>query len=404
MSEPTGIRRLIEVFFVALRLGLTSFGGPVAHLGYFREEYVARRKWLDDAAFADLIALCQFLPGPASSQVGFAVGVHRAGVIGGLLAWLGFTAPSAIAMILFGYGVAMIGDLEGSAWLQGLKIAAVAVVVQAVWSMGVKLCPDRSRITLAIGAACVLLAIPAPWMQVGVIAVGAAVGAFFFRNGAGEATAPHQPLQHVPGKTTGAILLAVFLLLLVGLPAATKAVDSPALALFDAFYRAGSLVFGGGHVILPLLESQMVPPGWMDRETFLAGYGAAQAVPGPLFTFSAYLGTVANSPFHGWTGGVLCLGAVFLPSLFLVLGALPFWDAIRSQPGARAAINGANAAVVGVLLAALYDPVWVVGITSNIDMVIGLVLFTALHFWKVAPWLVVLAGALLAQVASQLPI
>jgi len=400
MNEPIGVRRLLEVFLVALRLGLTSFGGPVAHLGYFREEYVARRKWLDDAAFADLIALCQFLPGPASSQVGFAVGVHRAGVAGGLLAWLGFTAPSAIAMILFGYGVSMIGDLEGSPWLQGLKIAAVAVVVQAVWSMGLKLCPDKPRVTLAIGGAAVLLAIPTPWMQVAVIALGAAIGTFFFSKTDVDEGGGQTALQHVPGKKTGMGLLAIFVVLLVGLPTAASMIDRPALALFDAFYRAGSLVFGGGHVILPLLETQMVPRGWMDRETFLAGYGAAQAVPGPLFTFSAYLGTVANSPFQGWIGGLICLIGVFVPSFFLVLGALPFWDAIRSQPGARAAIGGANAAVVGVLLAALYDPVWLEGIRTNTDMVIGLILFTALQFWKIAPWIVVLGGAFLAQVAA----
>lgn len=397
-----GTGRLLEVFLVALRLGLTSFGGPVAHIGYFREEYVRRRRWLDDSAFADLFALCQFLPGPASSQLGFSIGLHRAGLAGGLLAWLGFTAPSAIAMILFGYGVSTIGNLEGSAWLHGLKIAAVAVVAQAVWSMGVKLCPDRGRVTLAILATGVLLLVPAAWTQVVVIIIGGLIGLVLFRPGKEEAAHEKMHLEHVPGKRTGAAMLAVFFLLLLGLPALATWMDFPGLALFDAFYRAGALVFGGGHVILPLLETQMVPAGYMDKETFLAGYGAAQAVPGPLFTFAAYLGTVAETPLAGWRGGLLCLAAVFLPSLFLILGGLPFWETLRRQPGARAAINGANAAVVGVLLAALYDPVWLAGIESNADLVIGLLLFTALQFWKLAPWMVVVSGAVLAEAAARL--
>src|SRR6266705_2429795 len=343
-----------EVLTVFLRLGLTSFGGPVAHLGYFREEFVARRRWLDDRSYADLVALCQFLPGPASSQVGIAVGLLRAGYPGALAAWVGFTLPSAVAMVLFAYGVGVLGHV-GLGWLHGLKVAAVAVVAQAVLGMARTLAPDRARATLAVADAIIALGAPSSWGQIGAIALGGIVGALLLRGG--EEIAPAALPLNV-SRSLGALLLVAFFALLIGLPLLAAAIPSQALKEFDAFYRAGSLVFGGGHVVLPLLQASVVPPGWVGNDTFLAGYGAAQAVPGPLFTFAAYLGTVMGPQPNGWIGATLCLIAVFLPSFLLVIGALPFWDEFRRRPGAQAALAGINAAVVGLLLAALYHPVW----------------------------------------------
>src|SRR6266404_2722494 len=302
-------REVLPAFF---RLGLTSFGGPVAHLGYFREEFVHRRRWLDDKSYADLVALCQFLPGPASSQVGLAVGLLRGGYAGALAAWIGFTLPSAVAMVLFGYGIGALGDAAGSGWLHSLKVAAVAVVAQAVLGMARTLAPDRARATLAVAAAIIALGAPSSWGQIGAIALGGIVGA---------------------------LLLAVFFVLLIGLPLLAAAIPSQALKEFDAFYRAGSLVFGGGHVVLPLLQASVVPPGWVDNDAFLAGYGAAQAVPGPLFTFAAYLGTVMGPPPNGWIGAAICLIAIFLPSFLLVIGALPFWEQLRRRPVAQASLR-----------------------------------------------------------------
>src|SRR5260221_8921506 len=357
-----------EVLAAFLRLGLTSFGGPVAHLGYFREEFVHRRRWLDDKSYADLVALCQFLPGPASSQVGIAVGLLRGGYAGALAAWIGFTLPSAVAMVLFGYGVGALGNAVGSGWLQGLKVAAVAVVAQAVLGMARTLAPDRARATLAVVAAIIALGAPSSWGQIGAIALGGIVGALLLRGG--EEIAPAALPLHV-SRALGALLLAVFFALLIGLPLLAAAIPSQALKDFDAFYRAGSLVFGGGHVVLPLLQASVVPPGWVDNHAFLAGYGAAQAVPGPLFTFAAYLGTVMGPPPNGWIGASICLIAIFLPSFLLVIGALPFWEQLRRRPVAQASLRGVNATVVGLLLAALYQPVWTVGITNAADFALA---------------------------------
>ncbi|MGH7278129.1 MAG: chromate efflux transporter, partial [Candidatus Rokuibacteriota bacterium] len=354
---------VLEVLAAATRLGLTSFGGPIAHLGYFREEYVVRRRWLDEATYADLVALCQFLPGPASSQVGIAVGIVRAGLLGGVAAWLGFTLPSAIALVVFAHGVRAV-DVSDAAWLHGLKIVAVAVVAQAVWGMARSLCPDRARATIAVLAALAVLAWPAAWGQVAVIAVAGIVGWRFLPAPAVAAVSP-TPLPIGRGVAIGA--LGVFFALLVGVPLLRHVTASATVAVFDSFYRAGALVFGGGHVVLPLLQAEVVPPGWVSNEAFVAGYGAAQAVPGPLFTFAAYLGAVMQRPPSGWLGAGLALGAVFLPSFLLVVGTLPFWQALRSRAAWQAALRGINAAVVGLLLAALYQPVWTSAIESAAD-------------------------------------
>jgi chromate transporter len=387
-----------EVLRIFLRLGLTSFGGPVAHLGYFRAEFVERRHWLDEGAYADIVALCQFLPGPASSQTGISIGLLRAGLPGALCAWLGFTAPSALAMILFGYGVTALGNLADSAWLHGLKIVAVAVVAQAVWGMARNLCPDRERATIAVGVAMVVLAIPSALGQIGAIAGGGLVGWWLLRNGP---QLPEQELLaiHLP-RAWSIAALASFVALLVGLPMLAAANPSHALVLFDSFYRSGSLVFGGGHVVLPLLQAAVVPPGWVTNDAFLAGYGAAQAVPGPLFTFSAYLGTVMGPAPNGWLGGLICLAAIFLPSFLLLIGVLPFWDTLRRRSGVRSALRGVNAAVVGLLLAALYRPVWTSAILGPADFAIGILAFLMLALWAMPPWLVVIFGAVAATVVA----
>lgn len=381
----------IEVFRIFLRLGLTSFGGPVAHLGYFRSEFVARRQWLEEAAFADIVALCQFLPGPASSQVGISIGILRGGLPGALAAWLGFTMPSALAMIAFGYGVARAGDLAHAAWLHGLKIVAVAVVANALWGMARNLCPDRERATLAVGAAIVAIALPSALGQIGAIVVGGLIGWALLAGtdvGSGGA-ALAIPLSRAWSVPAGAL----FFLLLFGLPLLAASMPSQALAEFAAFYRSGALVFGGGHVVLPLLQAAVVPPGWVDNNAFLAGYGAAQAVPGPLFTFAAYLGTVMRPAPHGWLGGLLCLVAIFLPSPLLLVAALPHWERLRRMPAVQSVLRGVNAAVVGILLAALYHPVWTSAIFAPRDFAIALVAFLMLALWRVPPWLVVVFGA-----------
>jgi chromate transporter len=388
-----------EVFRVFLRLGCTSFGGPVAHLGYFRAEIVERRRWLDEPAYADIVALCQFLPGPASSQVGVSLGMLRAGLPGGLAAWCGFTLPSAVIMILFAYGVARFGNLEHAAWLHGLKIVAVAVVAQAVWGMARNLCPDRPRATLAVAAALLALAVPSSLGQVGGIAVGAVIGWRCFR----EAPRPLGALRGFALSRGAAIAsLVAFVALLIGLPLLATASASHTLELVSRFYRAGALVFGGGHVVLPLLQEAVVPPGWISNDAFLAGYGATQAVPGPLFTFSAYLGAAMTPRPNGWLGGVVCLLAIYLPSFLLLIGVLPFWDGLRQRVAVQAALRGVNAAVVGILLAALYTPVWTSGIQSPRDFAIGLAAFLLLVFWRVAPWLVVALGAIVAAALSAL--
>ena len=389
-----GERTAGEVLAVFTRLGLTSFGGPIAHLGYFHDEFVVRRRWLDERRYADLVALCQFLPGPASSQVGIAIGHGRAGVAGAFAAWLGFTLPSAIALVLFAWGVGTTTDLGDVGWLQGLKIVAVAVVAHALWGMATKLTPDRPRITLAVAAAVLALAWPTSVGQVGIILVGGLLGWRLFRGA--PAAAPRTDVGRGLNRRVGAVLLVVFAALLVALPALREATGAFPVAVADSFYRAGSLVFGGGHVVLPLLQAEVVPPGWVDDETFIAGYGAAQAVPGPLFTFAAYLGAVAAPGGFGVGIAVVALLAIFVPSFLLVLGALPFWDRLRSMATVQAALMGVNAAVVGILLAALYHPVWTSAIFTPSDFALALAAFLALAVWKWPAWLVVIATALAA--------
>ncbi len=388
--RTTAAGNAIEVLAAFTRLGLTSFGGPIAHLGYFREEFVARRQWLDDHAYADLVALCQFLPGPASSQVGISIGLFRAGYLGALAAWVGFTLPSALALVLFAYGVSALGDLSGVGWIHGLKVAAVAVVAQALLGMMRTLAPDRERATLAVTGAAIVLLVPTVWGQLVAIAFGGLIGVWRLR---AAVPANHVSLPLGVGYAAGAAFLALFFVLLMGLPVVAAATQWQAIKLFDAFYRAGSLVFGGGHVVLPLLQASVVPPGWVSNDTFLAGYGAAQAVPGPLFTFAAYLGAVMGPKPNGWAGAALCLVAVFLPSFLLLFGALPFWGELRRRPAAQAALRGVNAAVVGLLLAALYNPVWTAGILNASDFALATAAFLLLHIWRTPPWLVVLLCA-----------
>ena len=391
---------LAQLFLVFLRLGLTSFGGPVAHLGYFHEEFVKRRGWLADRAYADLVALCQFLPGPASSQVGIGVGLAKAGLPGAAAAWVGFTLPSALALAAFGYGIVAFQDLVHQGALQGLKVAAVAVVAQAVWAMARSLCPDPLRASLAVAAAVALLAVSLPAMQVGVIVAGGIFGLLFLR---AEPAEDHASLGIDLPRGLALASLALFFALLIFLPILAGAVPSQALDLVDSFYRSGSLVFGGGHVVLPLLQAEVVPPGWVSEDAFLAGYGAAQAVPGPLFTFSAYLGSVMGPEPNGAAGALICLLAIFAPSFLLVIGALPFWDSLRRFGAMQRALQGVNAAVGGLLLAALYDPVWTSGIKGPADFALAIVAYTLLVFWKVSPWLVVLLSALGGWALAALP-
>jgi chromate transporter len=390
----------LEVLWVATRLGLTSFGGPIAHLGYFHEEYVKRRKWIDEKSYADLVALCQFLPGPASSQVSIAIGIARAGLPGGFAAWLGFTLPSALALIAFAVGIGAFANAADAGWLHGLKVVAVAVVAQAIWGMARSLCPDRERATLAILASIVTLSWPTAVGQLSSIAIAGIVGSIIF-----TATASSSSLSHMRfpvEKRTGIAAWIIFFTLLIGLPLLRQIAPSHALEVFDSFFRVGSLVFGGGHVVLPLLQTEVVGPGWVTNEQFVAGYGAAQAVPGPLFTFAAYLGAVMDTEPNGWTGAFLTLIAIFLPSFLLVMGALPFWDLLRSVPVFQSALKGVNAAVVGLLLTALYTPVWTSAIHSPADFGLGLVAFGLLMFWKCPPWLVVILTAIGGEVIARI--
>jgi chromate transporter len=387
---------MLAVFF---RLGLTSFGGPIAHLGYFREEFVTKRRWLDDRTYADIVALCQFLPGPASSQVGIAVGLSRSGYAGALAAWTGFTLPSAVALVAFAYGVGALGGAGGTGWLHGLKVAAVAVVAQAVLGMMRTLAPDRERATIAVVAASVILILPSAWALVATIAIGGLVGVWLLR---ADAVTDHISLPLIVSRRTGAIALVIFFALLAVLPLVASGSASQILKLVDAFYRAGSLVFGGGHVVLPLLQGAVIPNGWVTNDAFLAGYGAAQAVPGPLFTFAAYLGTVMKPEPHGVVGAALCLVAMFVPSFLLVIGALPFWEELRRRSAAQAALRGVNAVVVGLLLAALYDPVWTAGITGRADYALAAGAFLLLFMWKTPPWLVVILCAIGGAIISAL--
>ncbi|NUP09996.1 MAG: chromate efflux transporter [Polyangiaceae bacterium] len=390
--RPATANGVAEVVVAFAKLGCLSFGGPIAHLGYFRAEFVERRKWIDDAHFGDLVALCQFLPGPASSQVVFALGMHRAGFLGAIVASVCFTVPSAVAMIGFAYGVSLASDLRSAGWLHGLKLAAVVVVAQAVWGMGRKLCTDRARVSISLVSAAILLAFPGALAQIGVITAGAVAGWAVYRHSLDSVSLPveRHGLRH---HAVAAAALAAFALLLVALPALESATGDRSIAVFDSFYRSGSLVFGGGHVVLPLLRAEVVPRGWLTDDQFLAGYGAAQALPGPMFAFSAYLGT-AMSPGHlGWVNGLWCLLAIFLPAWLLIGGALPFWHRLRAKRWAQAALAGANASVVGVLLAALYNPVFTEGVRDQRDVVVAILAFGLLEHWKTPPWIVVLAAA-----------
>ena len=395
----TGDRNPWSVFLIFLRLGLTSFGGPIAHLGYFRDEFVTRRRWLSERSYADLVALCQFLPGPASSQVGMALGLSRSGYAGALAAWAGFTLPSATVLIVFALGIANHGDVLSPAALQGLKVVAVAVVAQAVWGMARNLCADVPRVSIMAVAACVVLLVPSAWGQVGAM-VAAGVAGWMALQPAQDGA--HDPLPIAVGHRAGVVWLTLFFALLVGLPWLAQLMPGPVMARVDAFYRAGSLVFGGGHVVLPLLQAEVVPSGWVHSETFLAGYGAAQAVPGPLFTFAAFLGASMGTAPSGWIGGLICLVAIFVPSFLLLVGALPFWERLRHSQRTQAVLAGVNAAVVGILLAALYHPVWTSAIHRPQDFGLALLALVALMFWKLPPWLVVVgsgaAGALLGAV------
>ncbi len=389
-GKPQG--SFLEVLGVFAKLGITSFGGPIAHLGYFRQEIVVRRKWLDEAAYTDLIGLCQFLPGPSSSQVGISLGMTRAGLWGGLAAWLGFTLPSAIALTTFAYATTLFTGIVQSGWLHGLLIVAVAVVAQAVWGMAKTQCPDRPRATLALVAAVVILLWPIAIVQIATIALAGLIGWRFLR---GTQAVTYSPLPLALPRRLAISCLVLFFVLLFGLPVLRQVTQSQSIALFDTFFRVGSLVFGGGHVVLPLLQREVVPAGWVTNEQFLAGYAAAQAVPGPLFTFSAYLGAVSKPAPNGWLGALIALLAIYLPSFLLLIGILPFWNRLRAFEPFQAALRGINAAVVGILLAALYQPIWTSAIHTPVDFALGVVAFGLLVVWKVPPWVVVVLSALL---------
>jgi len=390
MADQSGRSSPLEILGIFLRLGLTSFGGPVAHLAYYRSEFIDRRGWLDEAGFADLLALAQFLPGPASSEFGFAVGLLRAGLPGALCAWLGFTLPSALIMGGLGYGIAHLGDLAGAPWLHGLMLVAVAVVARAVWQMASRLANDVPRGALALAAAALALMLPATWGQLAAIALGAAAGRLFLSGDARQAALPFDP--RVPRGLAMAALIA-FVLLLTLPPVVATVSHASALQLFDGFYRSGALVFGGGHLLLPLLDAVVVPKGWVSQDTFLAGYGAAQALPGPLFAFAAFVGVSMQGPAGGLLGGVIALVAIFLPGMLLVVGTLPFWSALRANRAMQATLKGVNAAVVGLLLAALYRPVFVSAVFGWGDLAFALVALILLRL-RMPPWAVVVLGGL----------
>ena len=374
-----------------MRLGLTSFGGPIAHIGFFRQEYVENRRWLTERRFSDLVALCHFLPGPTSSQVGIAVGITRGGLLGGLLAWIGFTVPSAAVLIAFGFGVAEFDNLLDGDWLKGLKIAAVAVVAQALWGMSTTLAPDKARATIAVLAAIAILLSPIALSIVVVILVAGAYGWWRFRHYVDDSST--EDFAYDIPKSIGIAFAVIFFALLIGLPLARVFLDVDVLAMFDGFFRSGSLVFGGGHVVLPALETEVVETGWVTAEQFIAGYGATQAIPGPLFTFSAYLGTVMDIGPGGISGAVIALVAIFIPSFLLVIAILPFWNQLGQASNFRAALVAINAAVVGILAAALFDPVWTSSINSASDFALAAVAFGLLMFWKLPSWLVVIVTA-----------
>ncbi|MCT4797736.1 chromate efflux transporter [Exiguobacterium profundum] len=384
-TERVTFKTLLEILFVSTRLGLTSFGGPVAHLGYFHEEYVRRRKWMDEKAYADLVALCQFLPGPASSQVGIGIGIVRGGILGGITSFIGFTTPSVVALILFALLLSGL-DVSDAGWLYGLKVVAVAIVAHAILGMASKLTPDTKTRTIAFFALAGVLLWQTTFSQVSFILLAAFAGFLLFKPDRLDTKSSAFPIS----KRLGTILLSIFGALLVILPILRETFENQTIALFDSFYRAGALVFGGGHVVLPLLERELVPAGFLSEEAFLAGYGAAQAVPGPLFTFASYLGTVIN----GVPGGILATVAIFLPAFLLILGALPFWDALRHNPKVAGALIGVNAAVVGILIAAFYSPIFTSTVNDAVDFVFAAFLFVMIAYWKLPPWALVIAGVL----------
>ncbi|MFD2680423.1 chromate transporter [Bacillus seohaeanensis] len=386
MNTDRSLKSFMEILLVSTRLGFTSFGGPVAHLGYFHEEYVRRRKWMDERSYADLVALCQFLPGPASSQVGMGIGIVRGGILGGILAFIGFTLPSVIALILFALVLQGL-DVSDAGWIHGLKIVAVAVVAHAILGMAKKLTPDLNRKSIALFALVSTLIWQTAYAQIGLILLAAIIGFLLYQ----QHESKDDSIISVPvSRTVATICLTVFFSLLVVLPLLSELSSISWIAMFDSFYRSGALVFGGGHVVLPLLEREFVPTGWLSEEAFLAGYGAAQAVPGPLFTFAAYLGAVIS----GWKGGLLATVAIFLPAFLLVVGTLPFWDSLRRNPKIKGALMGVNAAVVGILIAAFYHPIFTSSIFTPIDFAFAAVLFSMLVYWKLPPWIIVVTGAI----------
>lgn len=381
----------LDIFFTFLRLGFTSFGGPVAHLGYFYDEFVKKKKWINEDSFAELVALCQFLPGPASSQVGMAIGLNRAGFLGGVLAWIGFTTPSAIILVLFALGIAHYNLGANQSWLHGLQIVAVSVVAQAILNMWKKLCPDKIRGIIALTTSAIILYFNSAYIQIIVLIMAAIFGAYYLK---AQIVSTDLPINYGLKKRTGALFLSIFLFLLIALPLLRSFYPVQILQSFDSFYRSGALVFGGGHVVLPLLESEVVPSGWVSKDIFMAGYGLAQAVPGPLFTFAAYLGAVSKTTPNGWTGALVSLVAIFLPSFLLIVGGLPFWEKMRSLPRVRESLMGVNAAVVGILIAAFYQPVWTSAIFSLKDFLLALIGFLLLEYWRISPWIVVLLSVI----------
>ncbi|MEK4441711.1 MULTISPECIES: chromate efflux transporter [Niallia] len=377
----------LEIFLISTKLGLTSFGGPVAHLGYFYDEYVSRRKWLDEKSYADLVALCQFLPGPASSQVGIGIGILRGGLLGGIISFLGFTFPSVIALIIFARMIDVL-DIGNAGWIHGLKIVATAIVAHAIFGMAKNLTPDLKRKTIALFALILTLLWQSVFSQVGVIILSAIIGYFLYKQ---QVRQQNQVDISFPiSKQVASVSLVLFFSLLFLLPIIREVFSYQWIAMFDSFYRSGSLVFGGGHVVLPLLEREFVPGGWLSEASFLAGYGATQAVPGPLFTFAAYIGTVLN----GWGGGLLATFAIFLPAFLLIVGTLPFWNFVRKNPKIQGAIMGVNAAVVGILVSSFYQPIWTSSISDASDFAFAAILFSMLVYWKLSPWIVVITGAL----------
>ncbi|MGM9965937.1 MAG: chromate transporter [Rummeliibacillus sp.] len=389
-------KRWLEIWMVATKLGMTSFGGPIAHLGYFHEEYVRRKKWINEKNYGDLVALSQFLPGPASSQVGIGIGVARGGIVGGIISFLGFTLPSVIALIFFA-SLLQIYDIRDAGWLSGLKIVAVVVVAHAVIGMVQHHAPDIQRKTIALFVLVVTLIWQTAFTQIGVFLIAGIVGYFLYKNKSikeGQTNVSLFPIS----KRLGYLSLALFFILLIFLPILSRLISSNWISMFDSFYRAGALVFGGGHVVLPLLEQEFVPTGLLSTQEFLAGYGITQAVPGPLFTFAAYIGAVMN----GWQGGIFATFAIFLPAFLLIIGSLPIWDALRTNSKVKGALLGVNASVVGILISALYTPIWTSAIKSSMDFALAAILFFMLVYWKLPPWVIVLTGAVGGFIISYL--